>query len=398
MPWRSSPPRPPMKSDHTLTRLGYGVAITGPVGVLLGLVTGWWEALAAGASLVTALVVAQLQARGMASYQVEITTSTARVTLGEATTARVSVTSRSRRRISAAIVEVMVGDRLATFEVPRLRPGATFVSDLEVPTHHRAVITVGPATTVRTDALGLVRRRRIWSGRTTVFVHPRTVPAPAAVSGQVRDLEGRSLSAFAEANLAFHTLRAYTPGDDVRRIHWRSTARTGRVVVRQDEDVRRTRTALVLAMDEREYRGRRDIELAVSVFASIAAMEVRERRSLVAVAGGELPVQTPTALLDALCAVDPRSGGEATTRAPIAVRRSAPDASLVILVTGAAASAGQVRTALSHIPGAARRVAVLCRPGGGVTVRSLGADRLVGLGTLDALPGLVRRIASAGPE
>ncbi|PFG20778.1 DUF58 domain-containing protein [Serinibacter salmoneus] len=387
-----------MRSDHTLTRLGYGVAITGPIGVVLGVLTGWVEALAAGVSLITALVVAELQARGVASYHVEITASTLRVALGEATSARVSVVSRSRRRVSASIVEVMVGDRLSAFEVPALRPGAGHVAELEVPTHHRAVVTVGPATTVRTDALGLVRRRRVWSGRTSIFVHPRTVSAPAAVSGQVRDLEGRALSAFAEANLAFHALRAYTPGDDVRRIHWRSTARTGRVVVRQDEDVRRTRTALVLAMDEQEYRGRRDIELAVSVFASIAAMEVREGRGVVAVAGRELPVQTPTALLDALCAVDPRAGGESSQRAASVVRRIVPDASLVVVVTGAAAPPAQVRAALSHIPGSSRRVAIVCRPGAGVTVRSWGADVMVRLGDLSELPGLTRRISAASVE
>ena len=49
-------------------------------------------------------------------------------------------------------------------------------------------------------------------------------------------------------------LREYQPGDDLRHVHWKSTAKTGRLMVRQYEESRRSRMAVVLGLDDAEEK------------------------------------------------------------------------------------------------------------------------------------------------
>ncbi len=61
------------------------------------------------------------------------------------------------------------------------------------------------------------------------------------------DLLGQYRSAFRGTGLVFSDLRAYQPGDDVKHIHWKATARTGTVFVKSYEEDRQLR--VVLAVD-----------------------------------------------------------------------------------------------------------------------------------------------------
>ncbi len=109
-----------------------------------------------------------------------------------------------------------------------------------VPTARRGVLEIGPARTVRADPVGLVRREVVWTDRTQLFVHPRTIGIPSMSTGLIRDLEGLADADLAASDVSFHALREYLPGDERRHIHWRSTARTGRYMVRQFEETRRS--------------------------------------------------------------------------------------------------------------------------------------------------------------
>ena len=71
-----------------------------------------------------------------------------------------------------------------------------------------------------------------------------------------------------EGTASFHQLREYVPGDDLRRIHWRSTAKTGDLLVKQMVDT--TRPELVVVLDNRTSAiGADDFEHAVEIAASI---------------------------------------------------------------------------------------------------------------------------------
>ena len=59
------------------------------------------------------------------------------------------------------------------------------------------------------------------------------------------------------SDLAFHALREYVPGDDLRHVHWRSSARAGELLVRQYHDTRRNHATVVVDADPAAYPDRR---------------------------------------------------------------------------------------------------------------------------------------------
>lgn len=374
----------------SVTPIGWSVLVVGVAALVAGLLTDWAELLALGAFALVALLVAGVQAWGASTYDVELDLAARRVTQGERVLGRVLVRNAARRRLLPAQLELPVGGSLATFPVSALGPGAVDENVFRIPTTRRAVLTVGPAATVRSDAAGLVRRRRTWTPPIEVIVHPRTIALGQTASGLLRDLEGGATPSLAEVSLEFHALREYVPGDDVRRIHWRSTARLGQVMVRQDEDVRRTRTAVVLATGSAGYAGEEDLELAVSVAASWVVQAVREERDVIAHAGRAIPVATSVAALDAFSAVEATSDGFDVAAATAWVAREVPDASMVVLVMGARTRAAQVRAALHALPVDAVVVAVSCDVGAEVEVATDGHQTLARCGDLASLPGLVR--------
>ena len=70
--------------------------------------------------------------------------------------------------------------------------------------------------------------------------------------------------------MSFHAIREYTPGDSRRQIHWKSTAKTGQLMVRQFEESRRSRMAVVLSLALADYADEDEFELGVSAAASLA--------------------------------------------------------------------------------------------------------------------------------
>ena len=75
----------------------------------------------------------------------------------------------------------------------------------------------------------------------------------------------------------FLTLREYELGDDLRRVHWRSTARTGELMIRQDEARWRSRAAVVLDVHP-DGHDDESFEVAVEAAASVVARLVRLQR------------------------------------------------------------------------------------------------------------------------
>ena len=172
-----------------------------------------------------------------------------RVTVGEPASGRIEVTNESRRPLLPLLVELPVGISAARFTLPPLAPGGAHEELFVVPTNRRGVIPVGPATTVQGDPLGLVRRTLRWTDVTELFVHPRTISLESVGAGLLRDLEGETTQDLSMSDLAFHALREYQPGDDRRYIHWRSSAKAGRLLVRQFLDTRRSHLSIVVDAD-----------------------------------------------------------------------------------------------------------------------------------------------------
>ncbi|WP_344056651.1 DUF58 domain-containing protein, partial [Sphaerisporangium rubeum] len=116
--------------------------------------------------------------------------------------------------------------------VPPLAPGAEARVEYAIPTPRRGLVTVGPLTLDRRDPLGLARRTDHLAPATVLWVRPRVHPLAAPPAGLAPGQEIRRDRA-AESASAYDGLREYRAGDDPRRIHWPSTARTGQLVVRR---------------------------------------------------------------------------------------------------------------------------------------------------------------------
>ena len=199
------------------------------------------------------------------------------------------VRNDGRRVALPGRLDIPVGAGLVEFGVPLLRPGHTVAQPLEIPALRRGIVTVGPATTVRSDPIGLLRREHAFEDVHELYVHPRTTSLPSTSAGLIRDLEGNPTRRLVDADMSFHAIREYAPGDSRRQIHWKSTAKTGQLMVRQYEESRRSRMAVVLAVAAAEYADADEFELAVSCAASLGLRAVRDARDVDIVTGAEIP-------------------------------------------------------------------------------------------------------------
>ncbi|WP_295699806.1 DUF58 domain-containing protein [Lapillicoccus sp.] len=236
-----------------VSALGWLTLLLAAVCWALGASFGWRELLMVADAAIVLFVACVVLTLVRARVTIEVEVSPTRVAVGGPVHAAVVVTNRGRLRLLPLLVELPVGPGTVRFTVPSLEAGAGHSEVLAVPSTGRGIVRVGPATTLQGDPLGLVRRRVRWTDVHEVVVHPRTLPIPTLGFGLLRDLEGTETEHRTSADLAFHALREYQPGDDRRHIHWRTSARTGRLQVRQDLDTRRSHVTVVVDTEPQSY-------------------------------------------------------------------------------------------------------------------------------------------------
>lgn len=140
---------------------------------------------------------------------------------------------------------------------------------LPLPTHRRGPRIAGPWRFERIDPWGLFRRHLAEIPASTILITPRIHPVSlASLPMAFVDHSGAT-----EAGATtFASLREYVIGDEIRHIHWRSSAKTGSLMTRQYVDLTRPRVHLVLVDDTRAHRDDGDFEAAVDLIASIATV------------------------------------------------------------------------------------------------------------------------------
>ena len=100
----------------------------------------------------------------------------------------------------------------------------------------RGQFTLGPMTISSGDPLGLFQFKRELKATSSIVVYPAVIPLPSFVPplGQLPGGDAvRQRTHYITTNVA--GVRDYAPGDSFSRIHWRSTARTGRLIVKEFE-------------------------------------------------------------------------------------------------------------------------------------------------------------------
>jgi uncharacterized protein (DUF58 family) len=352
---------------------GWAVLGLGVVAWVIGWQFGWEELMTLAAACLLMVVAATLFTLGRSSLEVSLGLEPPRVTVGEPAIARVHAHNTGARQILGMVLEVPVGkDGLARLSPPTLGHGQDFAEPFVIPTHRRAVIRVGPVRSVRGDPLGLARREVVWCDPMDLIVHPKVVLLPGAAAGWMRDLEGMTTNDLSPADVAFHTLREYVPGDDRRSIHWRSSARTGKLMVRQFVDTRRAHLGIVLSTRAEDYGSEDEFELAVSVTASLGASALQMGQQVTSISGGAtLPARDRIQLLDGLAAVELEVDGEGIDVVTRRSKRALDTASVAILVAGSRSSVTDLRSASSWLPSHLRALVVRIDPDAEPSVRAV---------------------------
>jgi uncharacterized protein (DUF58 family) len=130
----------------------------------------------------------------------------------------------------------------------RLRPGKVTTVAYAVPTKRRGVIDIGPLEVSRRDPLALVGVVRRYGGQNKVWVRPRVHVITSVPVGLSRSMDGR-IDRVPHGSITFAALREYVIGDDLRHVHWRTSARVGELMVREHVDTSLPR--IVILLDDR---------------------------------------------------------------------------------------------------------------------------------------------------
>ncbi|ASN40169.1 DUF58 domain-containing protein [Arthrobacter sp. 7749] len=387
-------------AGRVVSPLGFVVAGTAALLWLLGVVFGWQEALLGAFMATLLLLVAVGFIIGRSDFRITLELNRTRVAVGDRAVGAMEVLNPTARTSLTTLMELSVGAAVATFRVPRLGPGEQHEDLFTIPTRRRAVLSVGPVRSVRQDPFGLLRRQVRWTERYELFVHPKTTALHGSSAGFIRDLEGMTTRDLSNSDVSFHALRGYVAGDDRRHIHWKSSARTGELMVRQFEETRRSHLAIALSANLGEYgdpaTGPDDFELALSAAASIGLQAVTDQRKL-AVLAQTGPVRTDTGrnMLDSLTRLQartlPRHDVADLVRTTI---ETVPGASVVFILTGATTTARQLREASMHVPFGVRAIAIRAGHGLRATRADIGELTVLSLGSLDELALLLRRAAA----
>ncbi|GAB4078305.1 DUF58 domain-containing protein [Nostocoides australiense] len=376
-----------------VTPLGWTALGGGMTALVLGYRQGWVELKVIGIAALLTLLLALAWTLGRASYDATISLDRERVTPGDTAYGSVTVRNRAGRMVLPARMELPVGGGVAAFDLPALSPDASDEVLFSVPTTRRCVIEIGPVRSVRGDPIGLLRRTRDWAGAITLYVHPRTVPIDASTVGYLKDIEGVTTHDLSSSDVAFHALRDYVTGDSLRSIHWRTTARVGRLMVRQFEETRRSHLLLALSLREADYADADEFEVAVSAVASMAVQAIREERQVSLVTSrGRVRFATGAALLDHLAGVQASSRGGTLRDLAASAVTLVPNASMAAIVTGSVPPPRELRAAHLTLPAPLAAFAVRSVAGGTCTRRAISTLTVIDVPTLADLPKAVRSI------
>ncbi len=316
----------------SLTTRGRSFMAAGGAAIVCGLAIPEPDLVRVGALLVVLPLVSAFFAR-RSRYRLSCSRrlDPPRVPAGDLTSVTVRLENVSRLRTGVLLAEDVIPYRLGSrprFVLDEIEPSGNRELSYQIRSDTRGKFTIGPLRVRVADTFGLVEISRSFSTTSTLVVTPKIIPLPraAAPSSWLGEGDGgmRTISAIGEDDAA---PRAYQDGDDLRRVHWRSTARYGELMVRREEHQWRNSASVFLDTRRCAHPGSgpsASFEFAVSAAASIGAHLAEEgfRARLIIDAGEIAPRGTfQDTLLDMLAVIgtsnasDFRSGTSALANA-----------------------------------------------------------------------------------
>ncbi len=260
-----------------LTNRGRGFVAGGIAASLCGVVLGERDLIRIGfVVLLLPLVAAFWVARTGSRLGLVRTLGSTQIEVGQTSTVHLEITN-----VGATTGVLLVEEQLPwvlgnrpRFVVDAMRPRRVRRIDYQVRAEQRGRYEIGPLKVRVTDPTGMVELQRSFIRTAALVVIPASEPLPSIpLHGAWTGSGENRPRPFASGSTADVTVREYRRGDDLRRVHWRSTARTGELMVRREEQPWQSRCTLLIDNRERAHRGHgpdSSLERAVTVTASIA--------------------------------------------------------------------------------------------------------------------------------
>lgn len=176
-----------------------------------------------------------------------------------------------------AVVDEVETLGVASFEIDRIDHGVGVTATYRVMCRPRGVYRVGPVRATSSDPLGLAELPARDGPVDQLVVYPtvETLSGFPIVRGQDPTMAASRPEHAQRGGEDFYTLREYQRGDDLRRIHWPSSARTDRLMIRQLETPWQSRALVLLDVRSEVYESADAFETAVSGAASVITHLVR---------------------------------------------------------------------------------------------------------------------------
>ncbi|ONI84911.1 hypothetical protein ALI22I_31070 [Saccharothrix sp. ALI-22-I] len=322
-----------------LTARGIGAVLLGMPLVAFGL---WWRypgVAALGIALLVLVGAGVLSVLSRAQVAPSRTVRPRTVQRLGACTGVVELTGTSKRFPVLFDATDEVAGNAVPVDIPPLGPGQKVKVEYAIPTHTRGLLRIGPLTLSRRGMAGLAHARTVVGDVVEVRVVPRVLPVRGLPGGVRRGHVGAD-ERVERGGTDLVGLREYVPGDDLRRLHWATSARTGTLMIREDADPARPHLAVVLDDHADGYAETKDFEDAVEVAASLVTVAIAEGHPVRLVSSsGAVDVELPAGAVDADASVvlaalaDLKAAADTSTPRPLPIR----DLDVVAVVCGAEA-------------------------------------------------------------
>ena len=236
------------ESALKLTRPGWRCCLAGLVLLTAGALTQVAEAVLIGCALLTGLALALALLASGDPLDVRRTLRPSKLEIGERAEVSLEVRHANHRlRLPSTLQDSLNGSPLqALVFLPPRRNGSASV-EFSLLADRRGRHRIGPAVLITREPLGLAYRERSCVDTNELIVLARTIELAdlRSLAGDHETSGSSDSRILITAREEFSTVREFTPGDDIRRVHWPTTARTGTPMVRHFEQSYQSQVTLL---------------------------------------------------------------------------------------------------------------------------------------------------------
>jgi hypothetical protein len=400
--------------SKSVTTVGWLCIACCLLSLVFALALGWTGFASVAVISLFMLIVAVPFVIGKQNYEVRFDIQFDRVVAGDDVPGKIIVKNVGKGISFGSRVEIPMIEESGQFtgttailHIPLLRPGKEHSEEFMLPTRRRAVFNVGPVLDVKTDPIHLLRIEHEYGTPNKLFVHPQTISIPSSQVGMIRDIDGDPTDKITVSDISFRDIRDYVPGDPVKNINWKATAKLDKLMVRQFEESRRAKIVFALSTNDRDYSRDNEFELAISAMASLGFRAAADNRDIEIVTSGTPPLyerhpnldivihpnRSPRGVLDAFSGVNKSYRDLDLTEVCEKIANQVHDISLVVIGVGSGRTLDNIQKAALHLPQDCDLIVIQANPYQPPSIKKLGDITFISLAVLDDLKQFIHRKA-----